>query len=71
MNGDHYREQQPIKLQSCGAQSSGYIYESTPLPEARGALWKRKWKDSVSQRIKEFEVSLYVLVIAEGTPIKS
>lgn len=47
---------------------SGYIYNTTLAPKA----WvKRGWKDCKSQRIREFAVRLYVLVVSEATPIKS
>ena len=44
IDGDHYRKLQPIQMQSCGAQSSWYIYKTTLAPKAQGTEWKRGQK---------------------------
>lgn len=61
------------------SQSNCKVVEHSPvatsmkvlLYQRPGEHCGRESEDSVSQRIKEIEVSLYLLVIAEGTPIKS
>jgi hypothetical protein len=36
---------------------SGSIYNTTPVPKAQGTLYKREWKNSKSQKIREFAMS--------------
>ena len=50
-DGDHYRKPQPIKMQSCGAQSQGPHLQNTTAPNTQGTLQKRGQKDSNNQKI--------------------
>lgn len=50
-----------------GPNHNGYLYSITPTPKAQ----KRGWKDSMSQKIREFAGRLGLLVTSEATPIKS
>lgn len=48
-----------------------YIYKTASTHEAQGALLTRGWKDYKSQRIKEFAVGLWLLLMSEATLITS
>ena len=54
-DGSLYTKVQPMKMQSCGAQSQ--IYKTTLAPEAQGTLQKRVLKGCKSQGTREFAMS--------------
>lgn len=58
-------------MQSCGAQSQCMYLQNGPVPKTQGTLRKGGWKVFKSQRISQFSVRLYLLLISEDTHLKS
>jgi hypothetical protein len=40
--------------------------QQNPMPKAQGTLQKRWWKDCKSQKIREFAVSVCLLIVSEA-----
>lgn len=74
MDTYHYSKQSLIKMQSCGAQSSVFIYKTVLQPKTKGSLWRRWWKYCRSPSIRKIAVRLLyccLLVVSEESPMKS
>lgn len=61
---DCYRKPQPIKMQSCGAQSPGTHLQNTPIPEVHWVRGRQKdWRAEDSGR-------LFLLVTSQALSMK-
>ena len=61
-DGDHYRKPQPIRTELLRPVPKDHL-ENSSTSKAQETLRKREQKDSKNQKIWEFAVRLYLLVM--------
>lgn len=68
---DHYRNSQPMKMQSPWVQYQRIHLQITPSPKVQETLRREGQKGSKSHRIRVCAVSLCLLLMSDITPINS
>jgi hypothetical protein len=58
-------------MKSCGAHFNGYLYKTLLHLRLREHCKKRGWEGYKSQRIREFAMILYFLIMSETKSTKS